>query len=95
MDKMLSYSKALLAIGAGCTALSFSLPVSAVEGRVGTVKACSAVMTGKCATGAVRNTAYGKQVQLPGGTWVDCAGDCSRKLRKQTVDFWQEQMLQN
>jgi hypothetical protein len=52
-------------------------------------------MAGKCTTGAVRNTTYGKQVQLPGGKWIDCAGDCSRKLRKNTVDFWQEQMLQN
>jgi hypothetical protein len=68
--------------------------VLAVEGNVGTVKACSPI-TGQCATGAVRKTAYGQQVRLPGGTWVDCAGDCRRKLRKQTVDFWQEQMLQN
>jgi hypothetical protein len=95
MDKMLSYSKALLAVGAGCTALFVSLPASAVEGRVGSIKACSQVMSGKCATGAVRNTALGKQVQLPGGSWVDCAGDCREKLRKKTVDFWHEQMLQN
>jgi hypothetical protein len=52
-------------------------------------------MAGSCATGTIRNTAYGKQVQLPGGTWVDCAGDCREKLRKKTVDYWHEQMLQN
>ncbi|MBY0226518.1 MAG: hypothetical protein K2Q28_11995 [Hyphomicrobium sp.] len=66
----------------------------AVEGNLGKVKACSPI-TDKCATGAVRNTAYGQQVQLPGGKWVNCAGDCSRKLRKNTVDFWQYEMLQN
>ncbi len=52
-------------------------------------------MAGKCATGMVRNTTYGKQVQLPGGTWVDCAAIVENKLRKKTVDYWHEQMLQN
>ena len=78
-----------------CAVLMPTQSSFAVEGSLGKVKACSAVMAGRCATGTVRNTTYGKQVQLPGGTWVDCAGDCSGKLRKNTVDFWQEQMLQN
>lgn len=67
----------------------------AIDAPRGTVRACSAVMKGHCATGAVRNTAYGQQVQLPGGAWVDCGDDCSRKLRKKTVDLWKEKMLQN
>ncbi len=29
------------------------------------------------------------QVQLPGGTWIDCAYTCSDTLRRETVDFWQ------
>ena len=29
------------------------------------------------------------QVQLPGGTWIDCAYSCSDTLRRETVDFWQ------
>ncbi len=62
----------MAAIGC-CAVLLPTQSASAVEGRLGTVKACSDVMAGKCATGMVRNTTYGKQVQLPGGTWVDCA----------------------
>jgi hypothetical protein len=30
-------------------------------------------------------------VRLPGGTWIDCAGDCRDKLRAETIDFWYEQ----
>jgi hypothetical protein len=29
------------------------------------------------------------QVQLPGGTWIDCQYSCSDTLRRETVDFWQ------
>jgi hypothetical protein len=29
------------------------------------------------------------QVQLPGGTWIDCQQTCSDTLRRETVDFWQ------
>jgi hypothetical protein len=30
-----------------------------------------------------------RQVQLPGGTWIDCRQTCSDTLRRETVDFWQ------
>ena len=53
----------------GCCAVLMPAHSSfAVEGSLGKVKACSDVMAANCATGTVRNTAYGKQVQLPGGT---------------------------
>jgi hypothetical protein len=29
------------------------------------------------------------QIQLPGGTWIDCQYSCSDTLRRETVDFWQ------
>ena len=32
-----------------------------------------------------------EQVELPGGTWIDCSGDCRDTLRKSTTDFWDEQ----
>jgi hypothetical protein len=32
-----------------------------------------------------------EQVELPGGTWIDCNGDCRDTVRKATVDFWDEQ----
>jgi hypothetical protein len=76
-------------------AAAFALPAQAVEGRMGQVNSCSKLHAGKCATGSVRTTTLGKQVRLPGGTWVDCAGDCQDKLRVKTVDFWKEQMLNN
>ena len=38
-----------------------------------------------------RPSQWGREVRLPGGTWIDCAGDCRDKLRETTVDFWFEQ----
>ena len=32
-----------------------------------------------------------EQVELPGGTWIDCSGDCRDAIRKATTDFWDEQ----
>ena len=40
------------------------------------------------ATGAVRQTSLGPQVQLPGGSWVYCRTSCTDTLRVETVDFW-------
>ena len=28
------------------------------------------------------------EVQLPGGTWIDCGGDCLAAYRQGTTDFW-------
>lgn len=39
----------------------------------------------------VRRTRLGPQVQLPGGSWVDCANSCAETLRVKTVDFWQSE----
>ena len=41
--------------------------------------------------GAVREGHNGLQVQLPGGTWIDCVRSCADTLRRQSVDFWQNQ----
>lgn len=54
---------------------------------------CSKLNDSRCVRGDVRPARFGPQVRLPGGTWIDCAGDCRDTLRKQTVDFWYEQML--
>jgi hypothetical protein len=32
-----------------------------------------------------------EQVELPGGTWIECSGDCRDAVRKATTDFWDEQ----
>lgn len=42
-------------------------------------------------SGAVRNGRSGKEVQLPGGSWVNCFGGCAYALRRNTVDFWEWQ----
>ncbi len=42
-------------------------------------------------SGSVRERHSGLEVQLPGGTWVDCGRSCSDTLRRQSVDFWQNQ----
>jgi hypothetical protein len=38
-----------------------------------------------------RPSRWGREVRLPGGSWIDCAGDCREKLRETTIDFWIEQ----
>jgi hypothetical protein len=40
-------------------------------------------------SGAVRPTNVGREVRLPGGTWIDCGRSCSETLRVETVDFWE------
>jgi hypothetical protein len=42
-------------------------------------------------TAPTRPSRWGREVRLPGGTWIDCAGDCREKLRETTIDFWIEQ----
>lgn len=45
---------------------------------------------GGTVTAPVRPGPSGRpQVQLPGGTWIDCAYSCTDTLRRETVDFWQ------
>lgn len=29
------------------------------------------------------------EVQMPNGTWIDCAGDCGRAAREAGPDFWE------
>ncbi len=40
-------------------------------------------------SGPVRYGRHGREVRLPGGTWIECGKSCSETLRRQTVDFWQ------
>lgn len=41
------------------------------------------------ARGAVRPGKFGPQVQLPGGTWIDCVRSCSETLRRESLDFFE------
>ena len=33
------------------------------------------------------------EVQLPGGTWIDCRGDCEDTIKVQFTEFWDHQNL--
>ena len=39
-------------------------------------------------SGPVRIGRFGREVQLPGGTWEPCRRSCSETLRVSTIDFW-------
>ena len=45
--------------------------------------------TGQLITAPVRPGPNGAQLQLPGGTWIDCGRSCRETLRRETVDYWQ------
>ncbi len=32
-----------------------------------------------------------KEIEMPNGTWIPCAGDCARAAREAGEDFWQTQ----
>ncbi len=63
-------------------------PVVAQSGRSsGMVTGCSQFGKG-CVSGPTRAGRFGREVRLPGGTWIGCAGSCAETLRNETVDFW-------
>jgi hypothetical protein len=33
-----------------------------------------------------------KEVEMPNGTWIDCAGDCAKAAREAGDGFWQGQI---
>jgi hypothetical protein len=33
------------------------------------------------------------EIQLPGGTWIDCRGDCAATIKAEHTEFWDSQML--
>jgi hypothetical protein len=41
-----------------------------------------------CVSGPTRPARFGREVRMPGGTWIGCAGSCADTLRDETVDFW-------
>ena len=71
-----------------------ALPATAASprrGAEGSVQACSHRGHG-CITVQVRQGQHGPEVRLPGGTWVDCAGDCRLTAVEQSIDFWDKQI---
>lgn len=87
----------LLALGAGALMLALAAaPVDAVSATkakksrpaADTVTATS-LSTRQTVTAPVRAGRWGQEVRLPGGSWIDCRGDCRETLRMETVDFWE------
>ncbi len=37
-----------------------------------------------------QGTVEGEEVELPGGTWISCGGDCARALQREHLDFWRK-----
>ena len=35
-----------------------------------------------------------KEVEMPGGTWIACAGDCVKAAREASEEFWDTQQKQ-
>ncbi len=33
------------------------------------------------------------EIQLPGGTWIDCRRDCAEAIRTEHTEFWDTRML--
>lgn len=33
------------------------------------------------------------EIQLPGGTWIDCRGDCEAAVKAEHTEFFEQQML--
>jgi hypothetical protein len=61
------------------------------ERATGMVTACSTYGHFECYKAPLRRGKFGPEMRLRGGTWIGCSGDCRDTLRKQTVDFWDEQ----
>ncbi|MFN0219109.1 MAG: hypothetical protein ACKVP4_09875 [Hyphomicrobium sp.] len=57
---------------------------------LGMIKACSTYGRG-CVSAPVRMTSLGAQYRSPGGNWTWCEHDCRDTLRRDTIDFWDDQ----
>ncbi|MEL6297468.1 MAG: hypothetical protein AAFQ45_02760 [Pseudomonadota bacterium] len=87
----LMMSLALGATIAGAAVTTVSAPTQAGRGLGYDYVVAHSDFGNGSVKGAIRHTRVGRQVQLPGGTWVHCRQLCSETLRVQTVDFWEFQ----
>lgn len=55
------------------------------------------IATGRDLVFETRQVAIGtiriEEVRLPNGTWIDCRGDCRDTVRREHLEFWDEQRL--
>jgi hypothetical protein len=79
-------------------ALAVATPALAgpqAEAAGATITACSTYGHHTCVTAQVRQTPLGPQFRKKGGAWNWCEGDCRDTLRRDTVDFWDDQSERN
>lgn len=91
----------LLLAGAGAVALTLAgaMPADAArakkKGKQARALPATVVAVGRSrpevVVGRVRMGRWGPEVRLPGGSWIDCKGDCRETLREETVDWWERQ----
>ena len=78
---------AVMIAGIGLAGLVLTSSASA-DNRYGYVTAYSHHGNGSL-TAPTRRTSLGRQVRLPGGAWIYCAGNCREQLRRQKLDYWE------
>ncbi len=79
-----------VAASLGMAALAAAPADAAQQGGKRYVTAVSRYGNGTL-TAPIRPARFGYEVQLPGGVWIDCAGDCRETLRRQKLDYWETQ----
>jgi hypothetical protein len=47
-----------------------------------------------CISGPTRQGRFGREVRMPGGTWIGCKGSCGDTLRDETIDFWMKRDIE-
>jgi hypothetical protein len=90
------FSLLVMATGAGLTALAGAMvPTADAQSRRGPYGSNEGYVTAESRygpqtiTGRARVSAQGRrEVQLPGGNWIECRRSCSNTLREETIDFW-------
>jgi hypothetical protein len=84
-----------LAIGAICLPVCLTVGASDVsaQSRGSVVTGCSSFGKG-CVSGPTREGRFGREVRMPGGTWIGCRSSCAETLRDETVDFWMKRDLE-
>lgn len=87
MHKRLAKHSVLALLAVTC----FTPALAYAKTKTSTVTACSRYGS-DCYTAPIRHTSLGPQMRLKGGTWIWCETDCRDTLRRETVDFWQDQM---
>lgn len=69
--------------------------LTAEERASGRITACSSYNESRCYTARLVASPGGYRMRLKNGTMLDCSGDCRDALRRETVDFWQDQRERN